>query len=157
MKKFLKYSAIFIGCIVIILLIIPYFISLDSYKGMAIAKVRETIGRELQINGDITFSLLPTPSIKLKSVSLSSLPGAHINSLLEVKELSVAVSLFSLLKGNINITAINIDQPILNLERLPNGSASWEFSSDVSSEAEADNKAVKINPNNTLPSIYRFN
>lgn len=153
-KKFLKYFVILIGCIIIILLIIPYFISLNSYKGMVIDKVRETIGRELKINGDITFALLPTPTIKLKSASLSSLPGAHAPSLLEVQELSASISLFSLLKGNINIAAIDIYEPVLNLERLSNGSASWEFSSNADSLPKDENQAAQINHPTAFPSVY---
>lgn len=97
MQKFLKYSVALLILIIAILLITPLFISLESYKRLASDKVKETTGRELQINGDITISLLPTPTITIKDVTLTSLPNAHYPSLLEVKEVSASLSILSLL------------------------------------------------------------
>ncbi|KAJ6645065.1 putative aldolase class 2 protein [Pseudolycoriella hygida] len=116
----------------------------NSYKNIAAQKVKEITGRELKINGDITVALLPTPTIKVKSVSLSSVRGATTYSLLEVKEVSAALSLVSLLKGDINIATIDIYEPILNLERLPNGSASWELSAS-SNKLITDNNITEVN------------
>ncbi len=127
LKKFLKYFAILLLGIVVTLLIIPSFISLDSYKNLMIDQVKEVTGRELKINGDIAFSLLPTPTIKIKGITLSSVEG-HSDSLVDVKEINASLSLFSLIKGNINISSINIYEPIINLQYLKNGSASWDLS-----------------------------
>ncbi|WP_341747324.1 AsmA family protein [Candidatus Tisiphia endosymbiont of Dascillus cervinus] len=128
MQKFLKYSVALLILIIVILLITPLFISLESYKRLASDKVKEITGRELQINGDITISLLPTPTITIKDVTLTSLPNAHYPSLLEVKEVSASLSILSLLKGKIDISTIEINKPVVNLERMRNGVASWEFS-----------------------------
>ncbi|WP_375359127.1 AsmA family protein [Candidatus Tisiphia endosymbiont of Neophilaenus lineatus] len=147
MQKFLKYSVALLILIIAILLITPLFISLESYTRLASDKVKETTGRELQINGDITISLLPTPTITIKDVTLTSLPNAHYPSLLEVKEVSASLSILSLLKGKIDISTIEINKPVINLERMLNGVASWEFAkipSNVSKTSMGemnDNKA----------------
>ncbi len=146
-QKFLKYSVALLILIIAILLITPLFISLESYTRLASDKVKETTGRELQINGDITISLLPTPTITIKDVTLTSLPNAHYPSLLEVKEVSASLSILSLLKGKIDISTIEINKPVINLERMLNGVASWEFAkipSNVSKTSMGemnDNKA----------------
>ncbi|WP_341761445.1 AsmA family protein [Candidatus Tisiphia endosymbiont of Thecophora atra] len=127
MQKFLKYSAGLFILIIVILLIIPLFISLESYKGLATDKVKEITGRELQVNGKITLSLLPTPTITVRDIKLASLPNAHYPSLLEVKEVSASLSILSLFRGNIEISKIEINKPVLNLERMRDGVASWEF------------------------------
>ncbi len=126
-QKFLKYSVTLFILIIAILLITPLFISLESYKGLVTDKVKEITGRELQINGDITIYLLPTPTITVKDVVLASLANAHYPSLLEVKEVSASISILSLFKGNIDISKIEINKPVVNLERMENGLASWEF------------------------------
>ncbi|WP_375331917.1 AsmA family protein [Candidatus Tisiphia endosymbiont of Temnostethus pusillus] len=147
MQKFLKYSVALLIVIIVILLITPLFISLESYKRLAADKVKEITGRELQINGDITISLLPTPTITIKDVTLTSLPNAHYPSLLEVKEVSASLSILSLLKGKIDISTIEINKPVINLERMRNGAASWEFAkipgnvSKTSTGEINDNKA----------------
>jgi AsmA protein len=127
-QKFLKYSAIIFIVLIILLLVIPLFIPLESYKGVAVKKVKETIGRELEINGAMSLSLLPSPEIKIKDIKVSSIAGAQLPYLCEVKEMAASVSLFSLLSGNIVISEIKINKPTINMERLPNRSASWEFS-----------------------------
>ncbi|WP_341760768.1 AsmA family protein [Candidatus Tisiphia endosymbiont of Dioctria linearis] len=126
-QKFLKYSVALFILIIVILLITPLFISLESYKKLASDKVKEITGRELQINGDISISLLPIPTIIVKDLTLASLDGANYPSLLDVKEVSASISILSLIKGKIDISTIEINQPVINLERMSNGLASWEF------------------------------
>lgn len=147
MQKFLKYSAGLFILIIVILLIIPLFISLESYKGLATDKVKEITGRELQVNGKITLSLLPNPTITVKDVTLASLPNADIPSLLEVKEISASLSILSLFRGNIEISKIEINRPVLNLERMRNGLASWEFpkmQSNVSNSSTDQNAGFSL-------------
>ncbi|MCC8417973.1 MAG: AsmA family protein [Rickettsia endosymbiont of Bryobia graminum] len=147
MGKFFKYTAIFFAIIVIILLAAPPFISLDSYKELAISKVREITGRDLKINGALSLSVLPNIAVKVKDIELSSVAGAKYNSLLKAGEVVTAVSILSLLKGNIEIAAIIID-PVVNLEHLSNGSTSWQFTQDKT-QASTDNATVESNSDNT--------
>ncbi|AIL64613.1 putative assembly protein [Rickettsiales bacterium Ac37b] len=144
LPRFIKYSVIFFACIIIILLIIPFFIPLDSYKQLAVNKVKEATGRELQINGPIALSLLPVPTIKIKDVSLASIAGAENDSLLKVSKISASVSILSLLKGNLDISSIIINDPILNLERTKNGASSWEF---IKTEANANSNVPSTQSN----------
>ncbi|MBN8522730.1 MAG: AsmA family protein [Rickettsiales bacterium] len=144
MKKFLKYSGLLLICCLVLLLIIPLFIPLDKYKVIASQKIKETIGRELEINGPMSLSLLPNPEIKLKDVKLSSVPGAKYPCLFEAKEVTASVSLFSLLTGNIVISEVEVNQPVINLEQLANGSTSWDFSKSVSPEANSNRESSKI-------------
>ena len=144
MKKFLKYSGLLLVCGLILLLLIPFFVPLDKYKVIASQKVKEEIGRQLEINGPISLSLLPNPKINLKDIKLSSIPGAHYPSLFEAKEVTASVSLFSLLTGNIVISEIEVNNPVINLEYMANGSSSWDFSKSVSPEKNSNGESSKI-------------
>lgn len=152
MQKFLKYSVALLILIIVILLITPLFISLESYKRLASDKVKEITGRELQINGDITISLLPTPTITIKDITLTSLPNAHYPSLLEVKEATASLSILSLLKGKIDISKIEINKPVINLERMRNGVASWEFAKIPSNVSKTS--TGEMNDNKASFSLY---
>jgi len=143
-KKFLKYSGLLLVCGLILLLLIPFFVPLDKYKVIASQKVKEEIGRQLEINGPISLSLLPNPKINLKDIKLSSIPGAHYPSLFEAKEVTASVSLFSLLTGNIVISEIEVNNPVINLEYMANGSSSWDFSKSVSPEKNSNGESSKI-------------
>ncbi|MFV9875000.1 MAG: AsmA family protein [Rickettsiales endosymbiont of Dermacentor nuttalli] len=153
LTKFVKYSGIFFSCIIIILLIIPFFIPLNSYKQFAINKVREATGRELKINGPISLSLLPIPSIKIKDIELESVEGAKHDSLLKAESISASVSILSLLQGNIEISSILIDTPILNLEQNKDGLSSWEFKKDQSTIDNTPQDAKITSSNTTNLSI----
>ncbi|MFN9476914.1 MAG: AsmA family protein, partial [Rickettsiales bacterium] len=144
MKKFLKYSVLLLVCGLILLLLIPFFVPLDKYKVIASQKVKEEIGRQLEINGPISLSLLPNPKINLKNIKLSSIPGAHYPSLFEAKEVTASVSLFSLLTGNIVISEIEVNNLVINLEYMANGSSSWDFSKSVSPEKNSNGESSKI-------------
>ena len=143
MKKFFKYSVLLLFCALILLLLIPFFVPLDKYKVIASQKVKEAIGRELEINGPMSLSLLPNPEIKIKDIKLSSIPGAHYPSLFEAKEVTASVSLFSLLTGNIVISEIEVNNPVINLEHMANGSSSWDFSKSVSPEKNSNGESSK--------------
>lgn len=143
MKKFFKYSVLLLFCALILLLLIPFFVPLDKYKVIASQKVKEAIGRELEINGPMSLSLLPNPEIKIKDIKLSSIPGGHYPSLFEAKEVTASVSLFSLLTGNIVISEIEVNNPVINLEHMANGSSSWDFSKSVSPEKNSNGESSK--------------
>lgn len=144
MNKILKYSSLVVVFTIILLLVIPFFIPLDKYKEMATKNVKEATGRELEINGAISLSLLPNPEITIQDIKLSSVVGAHNSSLIEAKELKVSISLLSLLRGNIVISSIKLNQPVINLERLQNGVASWEFSQEPNIKLAKDSNEPSV-------------
>lgn len=121
---------------------------------MANEKVKEAIGRQLEINGSMILSLLPSPEIKIQDIKLSSIPGAHFPSLLEAKELKVSLSIFSLLTGNIVISGIQINEPVINLERMANDSASWEFSKNTPSIKESSTEESSEKKKEDSLSLY---
>lgn len=127
MPKTLKYLIITIVALAFILILTPLFIPTNSYKEKIVIKVRESTGRDLSINGDIKLSILPTPSLTLNEVTLSSIEGTKDPLMLSIKTAKADVSLFSLLKGNIEIANIVLDKMIVNLEVLENGKKNWEM------------------------------
>ena len=143
MNKNLKYSLIIFVSIIILLLIIPFFIPLNNYKGVIISKVKEATNRDLTINGDIKLSLLPNPSISLPEVKLSSISGAKEPYLISVDNAKASLQLLPLFRGVIEVASIELQKPIINLEILNNGKQNWQF--DLS---QNNNKA---NNSNTSP------
>ena len=99
--KFLKYLGSTILTLAVLVLILPYFVSLNSYKGEISSKVKEAIGRDLTLEGDIKFSILPRPYLKLKEIKLSSAPQAHEPTMVTVKELEVVLSIMPLFSGQV--------------------------------------------------------
>lgn len=127
MSKALKYSLITFISIILLLIVIPFFIPLNSYKGVIISKVKEQTNRDLAINGDIKLSLLPNPAISLTEVKLSSIKGTKEPYLTSIENAKASLRLLPLFKGAIEVASIELQKPVINLEVLSNGQKNWEF------------------------------
>ncbi|WP_024547270.1 AsmA family protein, partial [Rickettsia gravesii] len=128
MPKTLKYSLIIFISIILLLIVIPFFIPLNNYKGIVIDKVKEATNRDLTINGDIKLSLLPNPAISLSEIKLSSINGTKEPHLVSVEGAKASLRLFPLFRGAIEVASIELQKPIINLEVLSNGQKNWQFS-----------------------------
>ena len=137
MAKTTKYIIGAVSVIIILLLIIPFFISLDSYKKIIAVQVKEHTGRDLKIDGTISLDILPMPQIKLTQLKLSSLPQAKNANFLEAETVSAKLALYPLLKGKIEISSLELKKPVINLERLKNGKGTWEFQNAKVSDSSA--------------------
>ena len=108
MPKALKYSLIIFISIILLLIIIPFFIPLNNYKGVIIDKVKEATKRDLTINGDLKLSLLPNPAVSLSEIKLSSINGTKEPHLVSVENAKASLRLFPLFRGAIEVASIEL-------------------------------------------------
>ncbi|WPY00574.1 AsmA family protein [Candidatus Trichorickettsia mobilis] len=138
MKK-LKYFGLTLLVLVIILLLAPKLFSLNNYKEFIAKKVKDAIGRDLLIQGDISLDILPIPTLKVENVTLSSFVGAQEPAFIAIKTAKVALSPTSLFTKQIIISSIDLINPIISLEKSADGkNNSWEFSSNKPSLVKED-------------------
>ncbi len=127
MSKRLKYISITIAALIVIMLIAPLFISLESYKGIIISEVKKATGRDLTIDDKISLSIFPYPKVTLNKVKLSSIPQAKFPYTLEVDRATAALAISNLLTGKIVFSYVELEHPEIYLEVLKDGTQSWEF------------------------------
>ena len=139
MPKTLKYSLIIFISIILLLIIIPFFIPLNNYKGVIIDKVKEATNRDLTINGDIKLSLLPNPAVSLSEIKLSSIDGTKEPHLISVENAKASLKLFPLFRGAIEVASIELQKPIINLEVLNNGQKNWQFATSNNAKSQTNN------------------
>ncbi len=106
------------------LLIGPSFMDWDKYKPQIIEQAKSSTGYDVHIDGDIAFSILPTPRLKLQGLSVDA-PRGKEKKLISVQEAFVSVNLLPLLSGNVEVDTVRLEKPIINLEKLSDGSVSW--------------------------------
>jgi len=128
MSKSLKYSIISVFIFAILLFVIPFLIPIDDYKAIIITEVKKATGRDLIIDGKIKLAFLPIPTVTLEKVKLSSLPEAMEPILLDIENVTVSLSISPLLYGKLVISNIELSKPIVKLEKLKDGTGTWEFS-----------------------------
>ncbi|HVM85327.1 MAG TPA: AsmA family protein, partial [Candidatus Binatia bacterium] len=123
--------AYIIGGIVILViaaaLIAPFFVNLNDYKGMIEAKAKDATGRDLKIEGSISLSLLPLPSVSVSGIKFGNAPGGTAPNMAEIESATVKVALMPLLSHKAEITSIVLSKPTIVLEKLKDGSGNWQI------------------------------
>ena len=77
----------------------PSFIDWNSYKDEITRTVEEQTGRRLQIDGDISFQILPAPRLSVEQLKLANIEGGSANTFVSADALQIHVALAPLLSG----------------------------------------------------------
>mgnify|MGYP001807701954 CR=1 FL=1 len=118
----------------------PALIDINSYKPLIVSQVKTATGRDLVIDGPISLSLLPTPTVSVTGVKFFNAAGSKNANMVEVKSVTVQPSLLPLLVGRIEVGEVTLVEPKIVLEINAEGKPNWEFAPSV---AEAKPAAAK--------------
>ena len=106
------------------------------------AAVKETTGRELHIEGDITFRLWPSPVLIVGKASLSNAEWGSRPVMLEAGSLGFTMAAWPLLIGEVRLKNIILRDARLFLEESSNGLDNWGFG-DTRAMGATDLEAVE--------------
>jgi hypothetical protein len=106
-------------------LIGPYFIDWNQFRPQFEAEATQVIGAPVRVAGELEARLLPSPSLRLRSVVVGG-----VNDLGKVRadKLDVEFSLGSLMRGEWRATELTIDGMALDLGLDPKGRIDWPAS-----------------------------
>ncbi|SOD91167.1 AsmA family protein [Caenispirillum bisanense] len=133
MKKVLIGVAALLVVILAVVLIAPSFIDWNRYRGDLAEWVRTQTGRQLDIAGGLSLSILPAPTLVASDVTFANDPAGSAEHMVRMQELAVRVAFGPLLGGRIQVESVRLVEPRLVLEMLPDGRGNWTF--DRPSEA----------------------
>jgi uncharacterized protein involved in outer membrane biogenesis len=139
-KKVLYGAGGAVGLLVVAAIAAPLVYDVNSFKPMIAAEVKKATGRDLKLDGAMSFSLLPTPSVSLSNVMFYNVAGAKNPNMVEIKSVTVKPSLLGLLVGNVEVSEVTLVEPKIVLEINAEGKPNWEFAPSV---AEAKPAAPK--------------
>jgi uncharacterized protein involved in outer membrane biogenesis len=117
----------FLGILLGIVLIVPFFLNLNDYKPQIQEEAKKAIGRDVLIDGNLSLSLLPSPQLTIHKVRIVNIKGGTPRDFLSVKRLHIATSLLPLLKKHVKVKSLELDQPEIFLEKLKSGQTNWTF------------------------------
>ncbi|MBM3469113.1 MAG: AsmA family protein [Alphaproteobacteria bacterium] len=129
MRRIYVWILIFLGICFGALLVLPFFINVNNYKPEILTLARDSLERDVRIDGGISLSFLPTPRIAVDHVHIGNLKGGSSQDFLSVKRVRASLQLIPLLKKKIAISSLSIDDPRIYLEKLKDGRANWIFKS----------------------------
>lgn len=102
-----------------------YLVDLNDLKPQIIGAVKDTTGRDLALEGDLSWSLYPNIGVNMGRASLSNPEGFSSPTFAKVDGLSVRVRLLPLLSKKIQIAGVDLEGVNLNLEVNKNGTSNW--------------------------------
>jgi hypothetical protein len=101
------------------ILVVPNFIDWNEYREIITSKIYAATGLNLEIRGDITINILPSPLLRINDVHVANIEGAATADTLSVESFEVHVALAPLLGRQLHISSIKLLRPVLSLEILP--------------------------------------
>ncbi|HEX9490460.1 MAG TPA: AsmA family protein [Stellaceae bacterium] len=137
MKKLLIGIAIVVVLLIAVVIAAPFFIPVDTYKSKLIAAVKDSTGRDLRIDGKMSFSLFPTLGLEANDVSFSNPPGASSKDMAKLGKLQVQLQVLPLLHRDIEIKRLVLIDPVIDLEVDKQGRPNWQFAAAPAQPAPA--------------------
>jgi AsmA protein len=114
------------GLIIVAAFYLLVVFDLNDFKAEITTKVEQQTGRELQIAGDIGWTIYPSLGVSLTDVKLSNPKGFAPEQMLEVSELTAAVVLMPLFNKDLQIQQLHLDGVTANLVTRKDGSSSMD-------------------------------
>src|SRR5277367_3502337 len=127
MKKLLIGLVADVVLIVAVAIVAPFFVPVDTYRDQLISRVKAATGRDLKIAGPLKLTILPVLGIQASLVSFSNPPGASAPDMVQLGKLELALKIFPLLSGQLEIDQFVLHDPVILLEIDKQGRGNWVF------------------------------
>ena len=137
MKKLLTGIVILVVLVIAAAIVAPFVVPVDTYKAKLIAAVKESTGRDLRIDGPVSFHLLPNIALSADQVSFSNAPGGVAKNMAQLKSLEVRLQLLPLLSGTVAVDTFVLVDPVISLEVEKDGRPNWDFGTTAAPTAPA--------------------
>jgi AsmA protein len=125
-RKGVKIAAIVVGCIFLILIAIPFFVDVNSFRPRIESEMTSALGRPVKL-GHLSLAVL-SGSIGVDDVSIGDDPRFSKEPFITAKSLKLGVEMIPLIfSKQLNITGLVLENPQVMLIKAANGT--WNFSS----------------------------
>ena len=125
MNSFLLFIAGLLVLALSALFAAPYFIDWNDYRDVFEAQATKLIGRNVDVGGDVSLTLLPAPVMRFETINVADAEGKFETPLAAAKSVTVWLSVPPLLRGTIEARSIEIVQPVVNMRIKEDGTGNW--------------------------------
>src|SRR5262252_5782969 len=125
-KRWLRIAGIVVGVLFLLMLLLPLFINVNSFRPKIESEATSALGRQVKL-GDLSLSIL-SGSVAVEEINIADDPAFSKSSFITAKSLKVGVELMPLIfSKQLNVTRIAVNDPQITLLKAANGK--WNFSS----------------------------
>lgn len=126
MKKIIFIILGILAFIILGLVAAPLFINLNAYKNQLSDAIKVVTGVTPEMNGDVQIRFFPSPAIKVSDVTIpNQVSNTATTKIITIKAIEVESSYSAFLQGKVDIKHIKIINPVIELERLKDGTRNW--------------------------------
>ncbi len=133
MRKILIGLAILVIGLFAVVLIVPALIPASVYKEKITIQIGTTLGREVQIDGDVKLSVFPTLQAKAGKVKITNAEGFTAENFATMESLQARIRLLPLFKKQVEITSFTLVDPVIAFEKKKDGRINWAFGAQAAS------------------------
>jgi uncharacterized protein involved in outer membrane biogenesis len=99
-------AALIVVLLCAVLLAVWLLVNPSNFKGMIAAAVKESLGRDLQMSGDIKLSVFPTVALAVGPARLGNPPGYGDEPFLSFAHAALRVKLLPLLRRRLEVSRV---------------------------------------------------
>ena len=110
---------------VIGLFLLPYTINWSDYKKEVEKGFKEATGKDISINGDISFTPFPYPHIEVTNITIKD-SAEEEQDILKAPYIKATPALLSLLTGSVSLSAAELKDPVIRLVKYQTYAPNWK-------------------------------
>jgi len=132
--------------VIIAAIALPLLLNPNDFKPEIQAAVKDNLGRDLQIEGELELSVFPWIGISTGKMTLSNAEGFSDKPFAEIESSNVKVKLLPLLSKEVEVNRVVLKGLTLNLAKNKKGISNWDDlagSSQDSGDKAANNDTTK--------------
>src|SRR5690242_16794452 len=150
MKRVLKWIAIVVAILIIIVIALPFVIDVNMFRPRIEAELTNALGRKVTVR-NLKLSLI-SGSLAADNIAIADDPAFSNQPFVKADALNVGVNLMPLIfSKTLEVRDITLTRPQVSLMRTPQGN--WNFSTlgSKSGEASAQGSATPANEPSSTP------
>lgn len=126
-SRWFKPSLAIVGAIallVVILLVAPTLIDINTYRGQIITQLERRLGRSVKL-GAMRLRALPSIRVEVADVVIGDDPQFAQSEFVKARSVKLGIGLWSLLKGSPEVSGIELVEPTVTLIKAGEGKWNW--------------------------------
>ena len=141
-KKVVLGTVLFFASVVVAFFLLIKVIDFNEYKPRIQKTIKDVLGYEVAIKGDITLSLSPV-GVRIFDVEIKNPYHKPHEAFAKVGAFDIAVEIAPLLKKEIKVKHIAFEKLNLNIEKSKEGHYNFEKLADISNKKQKETNATK--------------
>ncbi len=125
MKKVIIIILVVVALCVLAVLLAPYFIDLNAYKGTIVSKVSEQIHRDVELDS-IDLTILGGIGAEINGLRIADNPAFSQEDFLSLDSLQVRVEFWPLLRKQVKVKKVILKKPFVRVQRNAKGQFNFD-------------------------------